>query len=247
MTEREKEIVRHLSEDDLDHLLTQTYDNKVSKRPTFVKRLYKGTTLEDAADGVGMSQSTRSLWPKRWNGCGLGKLTPNSGGRSSPKFGEDERERFLYLLEYGEPWKKQEIQHLLNEKFDIEFHPNYLPRLLDDLSLSYAIPRTERSDLPENADQILDERVSDPFAEDETDEPHNKHPEATVMRNGRLTTIFGRTDGGTSIGFFDISHPQPWDNSQQLYTESEPTIILLLVKIDTPAAGFYALNGESVL
>ena len=55
MTGREKEIVRHLSEDDLDRLLTQTDSEKVSKRLTFVKRLYKGATLEDAADDVEMS------------------------------------------------------------------------------------------------------------------------------------------------------------------------------------------------
>jgi hypothetical protein len=57
MTGREKEIVQHLSEDDLDRLLTQTDSEKVSKRLTFVKRLYKGTTLEDAADDVGMSHT----------------------------------------------------------------------------------------------------------------------------------------------------------------------------------------------
>jgi hypothetical protein len=45
MTGREKEIVRHLSEDDLDRLLRQTDDEKVSKLLTFIKRLYKGATL----------------------------------------------------------------------------------------------------------------------------------------------------------------------------------------------------------
>ena len=67
MTGREKEIVRHLSEDDLDRLLTQTDSEKVSKRLTFVKRLNKGATLEDAADDVGMSHSDyfESLLPWR--------------------------------------------------------------------------------------------------------------------------------------------------------------------------------------
>jgi transposase len=149
MTGQEKEIVRHLSEDDLDRLLTQTDDEKVSKRLIFIKRLYKGATLEDAADDVGMSQSTGSLWANRWNEGGLGKLTPNFGGGRPPKLGDEERERLIKLLKEGEPWKKQEIQHLLNTEFDVEFHPNYLPRFLSDLGLSYAIPRTERPDRPE--------------------------------------------------------------------------------------------------
>ena len=131
------------------------------KRLTFIKRLYKGATLEDAADDVGISQSTGSRWAKLWNKGGLGLLTPSFGGRPPPKLNEEQRERLLDLLEEGETWEKQEIQHLINTEFDIEFHSNNLPRLLDDLGLSYVIPRTER---PDNA-------------EDETDEPHNKQPE----------------------------------------------------------------------
>jgi transposase len=137
MTGREKEIVRHLSEDDLDRLLTQTDDEKMSKRLTFIKRLHKGATLEDAADDVGMSQSTSSRWVTLWNKGGLGLLTPSFGGSRPPKLDDEQRERLLDLLEQGEPWKKQEIQHLLNEEFDVGFHPNYLPRLLDDLGLSF--------------------------------------------------------------------------------------------------------------
>ena len=246
MTGREKEIVRHLSEDDLDRLLTQTDSEKVSKRLTFVKRLYKGATLENAADDVGMSQSTGSRWARLWNKGGLGLLAPSFGGGRSPKLTDQQRARLLDLLEDGEPWKKQEIQHLINTEFDVEYHPNYLPRLLDDLGLSYAIPRTERPDRPDNAEEILDECVGDAFAEDTTDDPHNKQPEDDSDEEWTVDDDV-RTDGGTTVGFFDISHPQPWDNSQRLYTVTEPTITRPLMKIDTPAAGFYALTGESVL
>ena len=101
MTGRETEIVRHLSEDDLDRLLTETDDEKVSKRLTFVKRLYKGATLEDAADDVGMSQSTGSRWAKLWNKGGLGLLTPSFGGGRPPKLNDKQRERLLDRLEEG--------------------------------------------------------------------------------------------------------------------------------------------------
>jgi transposase len=80
MTGREKEIVRHLSEDDLDRLLTETDSERLSKRLTFVTRLSKGTTLADAADDVGMSQSTGSRWVNLWNRGGLGLLAPSFGG-----------------------------------------------------------------------------------------------------------------------------------------------------------------------
>lgn len=91
MTAREKDIVLHLSEDDLDRLFTQTDNEKVSKRLIFIKRLYKGATLEDVADDVGMFQSTGSRWPKLLNKGGLGLLPPSFGGgrsRSSTRSSE---------------------------------------------------------------------------------------------------------------------------------------------------------------
>jgi len=255
VTGREKEIVRHLSEEEIDRLLAETDDEKVSKRLTFVKRLYKGATLADAADDVGKTSGTGSRWATRWNEGGLGKLTPNFGDGRPPKLGEDEQERLLELLREGQPWKKQEIQQLLIDEFDVEYHPNYLPVFLDDLGLSYAIPRTERPSQPENAEEILDERVEYAFDEDAHDGPHNKREDdedetdedTTEDEDAWTVDEDVRTDGGTVVGFFDISHPQPWDNSQRMYTVDEPTITRPLVKIDTPAAGFYALNGVSVL
>ena len=80
MTGRKKEIVRHLTEADIDRLLTETADQKVSERLAFIKRLYKGATLTDAADDVGKTSGTGSNWAQRWNEGGLGKLTPNFGG-----------------------------------------------------------------------------------------------------------------------------------------------------------------------
>jgi transposase len=64
-----------------DRLLTQTDSEKVSKRLTFVTRLSKGATLADAADDVGMSQSTGSRWTTLWNNGGLGLLAPATVGQ----------------------------------------------------------------------------------------------------------------------------------------------------------------------
>ena len=164
-----------------------------SPRLTFVKRLYKGATLEDAADDVGMSQSTGSRWTTLWNKGGLGLLAPSFRGRPPPKLTEKQRERLLDLLEEGKPWKKQEIQNLINQEFDIEFHPNYLPRLLDDLGLSYAIPRTEKPDRPENADEILDEPLLARSPRMMETSHTTNSLKTTVTTNGRSTMVFKRT------------------------------------------------------
>ena len=197
--DRRKEIVRHLSEDDLDRLLTESTNEKLTERLIFIKRLYKGATLEDAADDVGRSSGTGTRWARRWNEGGLGLLMPNFGGGRPPKLDEDQQEQLLELLREGQPWKKQEIQYLINEEFDVEFHPVYLTTFLENLGLSYAIPRTKRPSRPENAEEILDERVGDAFDEDSDATPHNRRDgddeEGWVVDED----IF--TDGGTVFGF----------------------------------------------
>jgi transposase len=243
--ERRIEIVRHLTEEELDRLLSEADDDKIVRRLTFVKNLYEGDTLEEAANRVGKSQSTSSRWARRWNKGGLGLLTPNFGGGRPPKLGEDEQEELLELLREGQPWKPQEIQHLLNEEFDVEYHPVYLGRFLRKLGLSYAIPRTKRPSRPENAEEILEERVGDAFDEDKDNEPHNKQDGDD--EKGWVVDDDICTDGGTVLGFFDVSHPQPWDNSQRLYYVDDPHITRPLVHLFEPAVGFYALNGESVV
>jgi transposase len=247
MAGREKELVGHLSEDELDRLLTEAEDVKEYKRLVFINRLYKGATLAEAADDVGTSEGTATNWVRRWNEGGLGKLTPNFGGGRPPKLDDTEQQELIDLLREGQPWKKQEIAYLLEREFEVEFHPHYLPTFLDELGLSYAIPRTKRPDRPDNAKEILDERVEYAFDEDTHDQPHNKRESDEEADDEWRVDDDIRTDDGTVLGFFDLSHPQPWDNSQRLYTVDDPHITRPLVKIDTPAAGFYALNGESVL
>lgn len=50
-----KEIVRYLSEEDLDHLLSKLDNLKIVRRLTLVKNLYKGDDLEEAVDCVSKS------------------------------------------------------------------------------------------------------------------------------------------------------------------------------------------------
>lgn len=62
---RYKEIVRHLSEDDLDRLLSESTDEKLTERLIFLKRIYKGATLEDAANDIGRPSATGTRWARR--------------------------------------------------------------------------------------------------------------------------------------------------------------------------------------
>lgn len=242
--ERRKEIKRHISEEKLDELLRDAEDKHRIRRLGFVKNLYQGDTIAEAADREARSAATGGRWADAWNEGGLEELMPSFGGGRPPKLDEDEQEELIELLQEGQPWKSQEIQHLLAEEFGVEYHPDYLGKFLRDLGLSYAKPRPKRPNRPENPEEVLDERVAD--ALDETDDgPHNK--EKGDEEDGWIVDDDICTDGGTVVGFFDASHPQPYDNSRRVWYVDDPHVERPLVKTEDSAVGFYALNGESLV
>jgi hypothetical protein len=161
--------------------------------------------------------------------CARPKTNTGFGGGRPPKLDEDQQEELVEMLRDGQPWKSQEIQHLLAEEFGVEYSPNYLGTFLRNLGLSYAKPRPKRPHQPENPD--------------EDDQPHNKRKgddgEGWVVEEDVCT------DGGTVLGFFDASKPQPYDDSRRVWYVDDPHIERPLVKTHDSAVGFYVLNGES--
>ena len=240
---RRKEIKHHLSEDEIDELLREAEDKHRRRRLGFLKNLYRGDSIPEAADREGVSATTGGRWVEAWNDGGLEGLMPSFGGGRPPKLNEDQQEQLLEMLRDGQPWKSQEIQHLLKEEFDVEYHPDYLGKFLRELGLSYAKPRPKRPHRPENPEEILDERVDDALVED--DSPHNKREGDD--EEGWVVDDNVCTDGGTVLGFFDASQPQPYDNSRRVWYVDDPHVERPLIKTEDSAVGFYALNGENTV
>jgi transposase len=243
--ERRKEIERHLSEKKIDELLHEAKDDHRLRRLSFLKNLYRGDSIPEAADRVGRSAATGDRWAEAWNEGGLQTMMPSFGGGRPPKLDEGEQEELLERLRDGQPWKSQEIQHLLKQEFGVEYHSDYLGTFLRNLGLSYAKPRPKRPNRPEDPEAVLDERVSDALDEPPDDEPHNKREGDS--EDGWVVKDDVRTDGGTIVGFLDASHPQPYDNSRRVWYVDDPHIERPLVKTEQSAVGFYALNGESLV
>ena len=147
-------------------MLREAEDDDRLRRIGFVKNLYQEDTVPEAADRAGRSPAIGGRWVEDWNEGGFAELMPSYGGGRPPKLDEDEQDELLELLRDGQPWKSQEIQHLLHEEFGVEYHPDYLGKFLHDLGLSYAKPRPKRPNRPENPDEILVERVIDALFED---------------------------------------------------------------------------------
>lgn len=180
-TKRQKELIRHLTETELAETLRDCDDAEMARRLGFIKNLYHGDTIAEAAEREGKSQPTGGRWLDRWNKGGVNGLSPDHGGGRPPKLNEDEQDRLRQLLEADQPWTTQEIRTLIKNRFDVAYHPNYIHELLRSLGMNYAKPRPERPERPDDADEILEERLEDTLDQNEEDEPV--------------------TDGGYVVGF----------------------------------------------
>ena len=75
-----KEIKYHLPEKKIDELLREAEDDRRRERLGFLKNLYYGDSVAEAADREGRSAATGGRWAEARNKGGLGGLMPSFGG-----------------------------------------------------------------------------------------------------------------------------------------------------------------------
>ena len=171
MGTRRAAVERHLSDDELKTKIKKADDKKVVRRLCFVSNLYAGDTIKEAATRVGASRGIGSQWLERWNETGPNGLIPRFGGLPPPKLSHQQSRDFQRLLEEGQPWTTGEITRLIENEFSVSYHPGHVGRMCRTVyGMSYAIPRPETPSRPENAEEILAERLIKALGEESNEE-----------------------------------------------------------------------------
>lgn len=227
MTDRVK---RHLSEEALSEEIDEAQksgDTHLVRRLCLIRNLYEGDTFAEAGRRVGVSRQSASRWAERWNDGGIDGLDPDFAGGRPPKLDEDQRERLQSVLEADQPWTTHEVKYLIDEVFGVSYSDRHVRRLLRSFGMTYAKPRPEAPERPDDAEDQLQERLHDAIDDLDDDGP--------------------RPDGGYVVGFLDESWPQPTENRQRVWADSSPVIRKQTPtpNLDDATFGFYALNGES--
>jgi hypothetical protein len=122
-------------------------------------------------------------------------LIPSFGGGQPPKLSHQQARDLQRLLEEGQPWTTAEITQLIEDEFGISYHPGSIQRMLrNTYGMSYAISRPETPSRPENADELLAERLDAALGEI-ADDPVQEaaDPEETVL--GFFRRVVADADG----------------------------------------------------
>jgi putative transposase len=163
-------VVEHLSEVELDDAINEAQkadEARLVRRLCFVKNLYAGDVLEEAASRVGVSQANSSRWAHAWNDGSVDGLRPSFGGGRPPKLSDEQFTELCELLEEGQPWTPQAIHTLIKDRYGVTYDPAHLSRKLRASGMHYAKPRPMDPRSPENAEEILAERLNEALGEDD--------------------------------------------------------------------------------
>jgi transposase len=222
----QRDITRHLSAEELDQAIDdaqQAGEVRLVRRLCFVTNLYAGDSPSKAGENVGVSQSTSDRWARAWNEAGVDGLRPRFAGGRPAKLSSAQFEEFFTLLEEGQPWTPQQIDDLLWERYGVTYDRTHLARILRADGMQYAKPRPMDPRQPPDAEADFRERLGEALAKDNAGEP-------------------------LVLGFFDISWPQPFENSQRMWSYDRTVEIKKpLVAVPWKTLGFDAILGKSTL
>lgn len=107
--------------------------------------------VNDIARALHVHRSTVHSWIQAWNGNGeLGLLEGHRSGRQ-PKLSDGDKERLWDIVESGPVayglntgvWSSPIIAQLIEDEFDVSYHPGHVRKLLKSIGLSVQRPTTK--------------------------------------------------------------------------------------------------------
>lgn len=109
-------------------------------------RLLKADKLSQAeiARRLGVSRATVSDWAKTIEAKGIRSLRKKKAAGSQSKLNGLQKQKLKHLLDRGalanrfptDRWTLERVRQLIQQKFEVRYHPNYLNRLLRSLGFS---------------------------------------------------------------------------------------------------------------
>lgn len=135
--------------EDLKSHIESASDQRDVDRLQFIRQLYKGTNVPDAAEAVGYEPSTGYRWLAAWEAGGVdGLLTDHKPGYQ--KLTPQEERRFVTRLAATDRWATDDIDEFLTGAFEVTYSDRHLRRKLEGYGLE-KVPQTDVYCWPDEA------------------------------------------------------------------------------------------------
>lgn len=125
----------------------------------FIQDLYNGETVKYAISKRGKTEQTGRNWLKRWNESGFDGLFRKKGSGRKAELTEKDLSDLRKQIKEKELKDLKSIKHEIKKEFDVEYSDRHIRRILKKLNFGYGKPYTIYNETPENAEEILKERL----------------------------------------------------------------------------------------
>ncbi len=128
---------------------------EVVPRLVFIRLRYKGMSVVNAAEAVGVSHQTGYNWQERWNEEGPAGLVPKYAGGHPSKLTDEQKVALLEKLREKEHWTTAEVQHLIQSQFGVSYSLDQVRRILKSFGMFFGKPYPRDYRRPRDAEQVL--------------------------------------------------------------------------------------------
>ena len=142
------------SASDLRRLAKRSRDNNQSRRLLSLAAVLDGMNRTGAARIGGMDRQTLRDWVHRFNQLGPDGLLDRHAGGVEPRLSAERKAELAALVEAGPVrardgvvrWRRVDLQRVIKERFDIDFHERYVGTILKQLGFSHVSARPRHPD-----------------------------------------------------------------------------------------------------
>ena len=149
-------IQKHMTSDELkSRIKTLEKDTKILKRLYFIKYRYRGESVEESSQRIGITRNEGYIWQRRWNEHGYEGLIPRYSGGRPMKLSPDEFDRMRDLLYQETTWTTDEVRTMIHQEFGVEYTLKQIRIILKKLKMGYGKPFTLDYRRPDDAESLL--------------------------------------------------------------------------------------------
>jgi putative transposase len=135
-----------------------TREQMAERRKEGVRLLEQGKQSQaEIARNLGVSEAAVSVWQKKLRKHGKGSLAQQKATGRPASLTTTKKAKLVKILKAGalasgfetERWTQARVQQVLEKKFGVHYHQNYISRLLHDMGWSVQKPETRAKERDE--------------------------------------------------------------------------------------------------
>lgn len=143
----------------MNTLSITSHDYREFRRLRAVELLQAGWQAIDIAEALGVTRGAVSQWVKKLREQGISALRSSKVAKKPCKLSQDQLDELVAMLRQGpesfgyagQAWTHARICELIERKFGVKYHPDYIGQILKKCGWTYQKPKSQATQRDDKA------------------------------------------------------------------------------------------------